>query len=751
MEKELTIGIVLPALHESCQSMIWPGITDHAEDMGIRLITFVATSQDQISSLDLHYDVIQDFVRNSSLDGVIVFSGAIGEHKEYEEVLKFCKAVDNIPIVSIALDIPGVPSVLVENTTGIIEVMDHLVKVHEYKKIVFIKGPEGHDEAEERFTAYLNGLKNNGLPEDGSLIFPGEFSDTSGEEAVQKLLNDKISFDAILCVDDETAMGAMSELKKRGFNIPGDVALAGFDDVTEASLVLPSLTTVRQPLYKQGKTALLTLLEKIEGKKVDNQIMLPTESVYRRSCGCFPESVNEIGTNRDKHQELSEGEAAEFIYKAVVEYYDLPATSISSKGDVSLKELTDKFFNTFIEDIIGGSSAKNIFLNTVDKLLYELQDHQKNSAIVLYMLSSLSSILSSIFPESEELLEANHLIQKARALVNEHVLRQTQSDNMNSAQQQLRIREASQRLITTFEMNRLLHVIAEEFPKLDISSFYLSLYPESQIPIKISEWQYPEESVLLMAYHGERISISSDLDRTLFKSANLFPNNLFTNQSHKNCIFMPLFFKDEHFGFIVFEHNDNSLFFMYEELRLHLSSAMKSSFMLDELKTQSLRDELTGLYNRRGFIQQGKNLVKSGNLSEVNMWMFYIDLDGLKTINDTYGHDEGDIAIQATSNILKQTFRKQDVLGRMGGDEFTVIIASEKDIDPETVLYERLQFNINEYNKLVDKPYELSMCIGASRFNGRGEEAFEKVMKEADDILMAKKKRKKEARRGGAS
>lgn len=748
-DKEITIGIVLPALHESCQSMIWPGITDHAKDLGINLITFVATSQDQISSLDLHYDVIKDFVKNGPLDGVIVFSGAMGEHKEHDEVVKFCHEVKGIPTVSIALEIPEVPSVLVENTSGILELIDHLVQVHNYNRIVFIKGPEGHDEAEERFTAYLNGLKNNNIPEDGSLIFPGEFSDTSGEEAVQKLLEDKIKFDAILCVDDETAMGAMAELKKHNYNIPGDIAIAGFDDVTEASLVLPSLTTVRQPLYKQGKTAILTLLDIINQKEAPKRILLPTESVYRRSCGCFPESVNEIGSNREKHDTLSEKEAASYIYKSVTEYYDIPATSINKRGDTTLKELTENFFEKFIDDIREPSN-KNLFLNTVDKLLYELKDHQKNSAIVLYMLSSLSSILTSIIQDSEILLEANHLIQKSRALVNEHVLRQTQSDNMNSAQQQLRIREASQRLITTFEMNRLLHVIAEEFPKLDIESFYLALYPEAALPIKISDWEYPEHSVLLMGYHGERIAMSSEVDHIFFKSANLFPRDLFPNQKHSNLIFMPLFFKDEHFGFIVFEHDKRALYFMYEELRLHLSSAMKSSFMLRELRTQSIRDELTGLYNRRGFIELGKNLVKSGNISEVNLWMFYIDLDGLKMINDTYGHDEGDIAIKATANILKQTFRKQDILGRMGGDEFTVIIASEKDIDPESVLYERLEDNIAEYNKLVEKPYKLSMCIGASRFNGRGEEAFERVMKEADDILMAKKKRKKEARRGKA-
>lgn len=375
-EKELTIGIVLPALHESCQSMIWPGITDHAEDLGIRLITYVATSQDQISSLDLHYDVIKDFVKNDSLDGVIVFSGAIGEHKEHDEVVKFCKEIKSIPTVSIALEIPNVPSVLVENTSGIIELMDHLAQVHEYKKIVFIKGPEGHDEAEERFTAYLNGLKNNSLPEDGSLIFPGEFSDTSGEEAVQKLLDDKIKFDAILCVDDETAMGAMNELKKHNFNIPGDAPIAGFDDVTEASLILPSLTTVRQPLYKQGKTALLTLIDIIKGEKVEDQILLPTESVYRRSCGCFPESVNEIGANRDRHDQLSEKDLAQFIHKAVTEYYDIPSTSINSRGDTTLKELIDNFFEKFIDDIREPSN-KNIFLNTVDKLLYELKDHKK--------------------------------------------------------------------------------------------------------------------------------------------------------------------------------------------------------------------------------------------------------------------------------------------------------------------------------------------------------------------------------------
>jgi diguanylate cyclase (GGDEF)-like protein len=722
--------------------MIWPGIIEFATAEDINIITYIATSQDQISSLDLHYSVVQGFINNSNLDGVIVLTGAMGEHTETEDIINFCHSIAPTPIVAIALHVPEIPTILVENSRGILDLMDHFVTVHNYKRIAFIKGPDGHDEAEERFNAYLSGLKQNGIERDDSLIIPGDFSDTAGEEAVQKLIADDIKFDAILAADDETAMGAMEELKKNNLNIPGDVAIAGFDDVTEASLVHPSLSTVRQPLYKQGAMAVKTLLEIIDGSSNKKDVLLPTESVYRRSCGCFPQTVLGAGSNKDNNENFEENEINEFIYKSISANFTILR---NEKNRYTPKEYVELIISRFKEDV-KHPSLDNKFLNTLDQFITTLTYTKKESGIIYDLLTSISSVLSSMFGQSSEVLEANNLLQKARALVSEHVLRQTQSNNMAVATQQLRIRETSQRLITTFELNRILHVIAEEFPKLDIENLYLALYPQDKIPIIISEWEHPKYSSLLMAINGDEVNIPSAPDEITFESYQLFPQDIFKETDHKNLIFMPLFFRNEHFGFIVFKHAESAPFFMYEELRLHLSSALKSSFMLNELKTQSLRDELTGIFNRRGFIELGKRLVQSVAGKDVSLWMFYIDLDGLKIINDTYGHDEGDLAIAATAEILTDTFRKQDIIGRIGGDEYTVVLASETHIDTEKVLRERLNDKIEQYNSKVDKPYKLSMSVGVSQFGFRGVDAFEQVMKEADDILLAHKKQNKKGR-----
>ena len=126
----LTIGVIMPAIHESCQSMIWPGISDFAREMGVKLVTYVATSQDQISSLDLHYEIIGDFVKNSSLDGVIIFTGAIGQHCSHDAIAALVKKIDAIPTVAIALKLPNTSTVLVENGVGIVEMMTHFIKDH---------------------------------------------------------------------------------------------------------------------------------------------------------------------------------------------------------------------------------------------------------------------------------------------------------------------------------------------------------------------------------------------------------------------------------------------------------------------------------------------------------------------------------------------------------------------------------------------------------------------------------------------
>lgn len=162
------------------------------------------------------------------------------------------------------------------------------------------------------------------------------------------------------------------------------------------------------------------------------------------------------------------------------------------------------------------------------------------------------------------------------------------------------------------------------------------------------------------------------------------------------------------------------------------------------IHTLSLADELTGLYNRRGFLAFSKQHLSSLLPTNKGVVIVYADLDGLKKINDSFGHTEGDRALIKTAELLKETFRSSDILGRPGGDEFTVLAV----VDPEggvEKLITRLEQKFENYNALKTSPYRLSISLGVAHLNSDGTQTMEDLMALADLAMYENKRRKKGA------
>jgi len=164
--------------------------------------------------------------------------------------------------------------------------------------------------------------------------------------------------------------------------------------------------------------------------------------------------------------------------------------------------------------------------------------------------------------------------------------------------------------------------------------------------------------------------------------------------------------------------------------------------MEEKLKYLSITDELTGVYNRRGFFTVSEQQFKIAKRLEKNMVLFYLDLDDLKWINDNLGHKEGDNAIVAFVGILKNAFRESDIIGRLGGDEFA-ILALSTGFDKPQLIIKRLNNLIDKYNERDKKPYKLSFSVGFVRYNPHTNQSLEELISIADDLMYLEKKRKK--------
>ncbi|HOC59358.1 MAG TPA: PAS domain S-box protein [Smithellaceae bacterium] len=164
----------------------------------------------------------------------------------------------------------------------------------------------------------------------------------------------------------------------------------------------------------------------------------------------------------------------------------------------------------------------------------------------------------------------------------------------------------------------------------------------------------------------------------------------------------------------------------------------------EETRLMAILDTLTGLYNRRGFITLAEQQIKMAIRARSCLLLFFIDLDGLKFINDNLGHEEGDNAIKRAAVILKGTFRASDITSRLGGDEFAVLVTNSIEL-PEVII-KRLQGRIDEDNASSNLPYQISMSIGVADYDPLTPCSIQELMSRADERMYKQKKEKKQAR-----
>ncbi len=162
----------------------------------------------------------------------------------------------------------------------------------------------------------------------------------------------------------------------------------------------------------------------------------------------------------------------------------------------------------------------------------------------------------------------------------------------------------------------------------------------------------------------------------------------------------------------------------------------------EQLQELSLKDELTGLSNRRSFYLLAEQQIKEANRQQQEFLLFSADMDGLKTINDTWGHLAGDRAIIAIAGILRSTLRDSDIIARLGGDEYAGV-SIKADAQDAPKMLERLQANLAAWNLASAEPYKLSVSIGVVEYDPQQPSSLEKLLAMADQRMYEEKKRKK--------
>lgn len=179
------------------------------------------------------------------------------------------------------------------------------------------------------------------------------------------------------------------------------------------------------------------------------------------------------------------------------------------------------------------------------------------------------------------------------------------------------------------------------------------------------------------------------------------------------------------------------------DLQLSLAQRVAELELAQEsLRNLSLTDDLTGLYNRRGFFALAKQQLSSARREGRHASLVYIDMDGLKRLNDTHGHEIGSRVIQEVGDILRETFRSSDLIARIGGDEFVVFETSNDQIDEGNDV-QRLQDNVTRHNAQQVRDYEISLSIGVASMDSDSSMTLEELLKHGDKTMYQQKRNKR--------
>jgi diguanylate cyclase (GGDEF)-like protein len=174
-------------------------------------------------------------------------------------------------------------------------------------------------------------------------------------------------------------------------------------------------------------------------------------------------------------------------------------------------------------------------------------------------------------------------------------------------------------------------------------------------------------------------------------------------------------------------------------LQLAIWWAVRQTLLERELRSLALTDDLTGLHNRRGFLVSATQQLKLARRNAQGLLLFFADVDNLKEINDSYGHQEGDLALIRVADALEQTFRDSDTLARLGGDEFGVVALEASSQNKEGIL-RRLEKNLEKSNADANEfRYELSLSVGVAGFDPTYFVSLEELMAQADQAMYEQK------------
>lgn len=531
-----------------------------------------------------------------------------------------------VPVITVDKSFEGCANLVMDYGDCFEKIVEHMVVFHGYRRVYFMGGMPDNSFSRERERVYLEAMRSVGVPREQCRVYYGRFWEEPCRKAMKQMFREFEEGlevpEAIICANDAMALEVCNCLREKGYRVPEDIAVSGFDGLELERYHQPRLTTGIYNVEGMVETAFRIIDEGCPEVYLEKKIPIYNEMRIGRSCGCR----------------------------------SLDSQSVSAEM-VSLKRELHHLLK-----YQGDLNQMVVNIGTLNQLEEALQ-------VVPGFMGSLW-YRDFWFCANEGFLE-----KKVPGFGSQD--REEKEDYTSSMQ--------------------VLH-----YHNMDDSGA-----EAGQAAARY--WEEMEFGKILPDFHAQ-------LEKNDF---------LLVNTVH---------LQGRSIGYTVVTLDIDRFWFVgYSAFLASFRHLMELQRSQNQLMKMYMGDLLTGLYNRNGFYLKVNQLLEKSE--DLDLSVISLDMDGLKRINDTYGHAEGDEALHSLGDIIRGSLR-QELAARIGGDEFLVAFVG-KNIESRTrEIVSRMERGIEEYNKVSGKVYQLQASIGSYTDCVRGH-SLDFFLKKADDLMYA--------------
>ena len=555
------------------------------------------------------------------IDGIVLFSELIKD-KDIADVIAKKANERNIPIIAVERPVEGCINAHYDYGDCFEKIVRHIIVDHQLTKVNFIAGIEGNSFSEERLNIYKKVLEEQGIPYDPERVGYGDFWDYPTRGVMQKFLRPGVELpEAIICSNDTMAITACSVIADKGYSVPDDIIVSGFDGIEDEEYHTPRLTTCRSGCGEMCERIVETFENIFNGGEAPEEILVNFEMVKSQSCGCVKKKAND--------------------------------------STVIMREMHDR-----------------------------LDGYQQRIGDMNDIMSYISSVRNPAL--IHEGLEVKEMFNDSFCCLNTNALDVQMKNGTADADPDVE------------------HPFTDEMLMVYRGLFHYHYDPSTEV-VKF-----------------DRKEIVPEFDKYI--------------DMEIPVIFSSLHYLNIPLGYICMNMEVNIVF--YERMQ-QVSETFGNGFgnvrMYAAMERLYICDPLTGLYNRRGFYQYAVPMFEKAVENKSTVAIVSADLDGLKFINDNYGHAEGDNAIKAVANALLYASENGGICARFGGDEF--VVAGITDLsESEYIENFRKRFNefLDKYNSESGKPYKAAASLGMTCRKPQND-AVDELIKLSDDLMYTEK------------